>query len=137
MASVPTQLWSSSSQSESSSVSVSLHEAWWLGFGTALGKAGHLGWRDDVALRRDRNGYLVRSEVVDAGAVVDAVSGPFGVCQMPGLSIRFSVVLNDSSHMVCSWFVVKCIGIFHTWCSTTVAMCFRIRLTASVACAGV
>ena len=94
---------------------MSLHGEWWLGFGTALGKAGHLGWGDDVALRRDRNGYLVRSKIVVAGALVGAARDPFRVCRLSGLSIRLSVVLNDSSHMVCSWFVTKCIDIFHTW----------------------
>ena len=96
-----------------------------------------MGWRGDVALRRDRIGYLVRSKVVVAGVLVGVESDPFDVCRLSGLSIRLSVVLNDNSHMVCSWFVPKCIDIFQTWRSTTAAMCVRIRLTASVACAGV
>ena len=59
-----------------------------------------MGWRCDAASRRDRNGYLVRSEVVVVGTLADAATDPFDLCWVSGISIRFSVVLNDSSQVV-------------------------------------
>ena len=43
-----------------------------------------MGWRGDVALMRDRIGYLVRSKVVVAVAFMGVESDPFDVCRLPG-----------------------------------------------------